>query len=90
MQVEREYDYPRLHYEWRQRHERFARRVLNRKPRLLCQDCGGAGGEVQPISDDGSGPFETCGFCEGTGYVDAWRRGVWLRMKRQEASDGNV
>ncbi len=23
-------------------------------------------------------------WCEGTGYVDAWRRGFWLRMKRTE------
>lgn len=84
MTIESEVNYPRLDYEWRQRHERFVRRVLTRNPRLICQECGGAG----RFHDMGHyGPPEICGWCEGTGYVDAWRRGYWLRIKRNERRD---
>jgi len=49
---------------------------------FICQDCGGMGGEVDVILDDGTGPFEECGWCQGTGRVDAKTRGEWLRMKK--------
>ena len=76
---EREVDYPRLDRERLQHHERFVRRVLNLKPRLVCQECGGAG------AFHGFGePREECGWCEGTGYVDAWRRGYWMRIRRAD------
>ena len=71
-------DYPRWDFERRRHRERFARFVESRRPRLVCQDCHGEGGETVPILDDGSGPFEECGWCEGTGYVTPWLRGQWL------------
>lgn len=51
---------------------------------LICQACGGAGGETDVILDDGTGPWEACGWCEGTGYVTRWIRGDWLRWMAQE------
>ena len=77
-------DYARLDYVYRRHHERFKRRVRSRVPLLTCQACGGDGGEVNVILEDGSGPWDECGWCEGTGYVDAWRRGDWLRCRREE------
>ena len=29
------------------------------------------------------GPFEYCGWCEGTGYMTPKGRGEWLRFKKQ-------
>ena len=75
-------DYPRLDYSFQQHHIRFVRRIEN--SRLVCQECGGSGGHTEPVLDAGSGPWEVCGFCEGTGRVTPWMRGQWLRWKRQE------
>jgi hypothetical protein len=77
-------DYPKLAYKYQQHHKRFERRVLNRCPKLICQDCKGMGGEIIPILDDGTGPFEECNWCERTGYVTPHLRGEWLRMKKEE------
>lgn len=51
---------------------------------LICQECGGSGGETEVVLDDGTGPWYDCGFCEGTGYVTRWMRGQWLRWKAEE------
>lgn len=75
-------DYARLDYEWRAHHARYKRYVESLQPKLWCQECGGAGGFVEPVLDDGSGPTETCGWCEGTGLVTPHIRGVWLGYKR--------
>ena len=75
-------DYARLDWENQQHHLRFVSRVMQTK--LVCQDCGGGGGGTVPVLDDGSGPWEECGWCEGTGYVTPWLRGQWLQWKRQE------
>lgn len=77
-------DYARLDYHWQQHHARFAARV--ERDGLLCQECGGAGGEVDVILDDGTGPWEPCGYCEGTGRVTRWLRGLWLRHRQQMAA----
>jgi len=79
-------DYPRLDYEYRQHHTRYRHFVEQRG--LLCQECGGGGGHTEPILDDGTGPWEPCGFCEGTGYVTPHMRGWWLRWKRVLAMEG--
>lgn len=63
-------------------HERFKRYVSAHG--LLCQACCGHGGHTEPVLDDGSGPFEPCGWCEGTGLVTRWLRGLWLRSTREE------
>lgn len=75
-----EVDYARKDYKVRQHHVRYTRFVQMKK--LLCQDCCGGGGEVVPVTDCGEGPFEECGWCEGTGYVTPFIRGAWLRWKR--------
>lgn len=78
------FDYAKAGYYWRAHHERYRRHVESRQPQLVCQECGGAGGEVVPILDDSNGPFEPCGFCEGTGLLTSSARGWWLRWKRSE------
>jgi len=76
------YDYIRGAYVYRQHHARYVRYVEAHG--LWCQSCGGAGGEVDVIHDDGTGPWEPCGWCEGTGKVTRWVRGLWLRTMRDE------
>jgi hypothetical protein len=39
-----------------------------------CPACHGLGGEVDVILDDGTGPFETCGYCKGKGEI----KGNWF------------
>ena len=75
-------DYARLGWYYRHHHGRFTRFVESRK--LTCQDCGGRGGYTDIIVD-GLGPWEPCGWCEGTGYVSPWLRGQWLKWKREGA-----
>ena len=77
-------NYRRMDYAYRQHHERFRRYVEAHG--LVCQDCGGAGGEVDVLFD-GMGPWDPCGWCEGTGKVTRWLRGRYLRMKRDEKRD---
>ena len=77
-----EVDYARLAYKNRQHHQRYTQYVHAMPRKLVCQDCGGAGGKVIPVLDYGQGPFESCGWCEGTGYVTPYIRGMWLRWKR--------
>ena len=73
-------DYPRMNYYAQRHHERYARRV-SLHTSLVCQECGGGGGSVEPVLDDGSGPWEPCGWCEGTGRLTPFLRGMWLRQK---------
>ena len=74
-------DYAKHDYKSRQHHLRYKRFVESMPRKLYCQDCGGSGGEVVPMCDDGSGPFESCGWCEGTGLVTPKIRGIWLAWK---------
>jgi hypothetical protein len=76
-------DYAKLDWKRHQHHIRFRRLVESQVPKLLCQECGGAGGYVEPVLDYGQGPFEQCGWCEGTGYLTPWLRGQWLKLTRQ-------
>jgi hypothetical protein len=39
---------------------------------MKCPWCDGAGGETDVILDDGSGPWEICGLCNGTGKVSLY------------------
>ena len=77
-------NYARLNESWRRHHIRFVRRIEGMSPKLICQECRGGGGRTELVLDDGSGPWEECGFCEGTGYVTPWLRGQWLRLKKAE------
>lgn len=72
-------DYARMRHRWMSHHARFLRYVESHG--LLCQDCRGSGGERDVILDDGTGPWEPCGWCEGTGKIPRWTRGAWLRWK---------
>jgi hypothetical protein len=78
-------DYRRLDYARYAHHVRYVRYIMAMIPKLICQECCGAGGWTEPVLDDGSGPFEQCGWCEGTGYVTRWLRGLWLRYQKQAA-----
>ena len=75
-------DYPRLYRMWAEHRRRFAQYVEAHG--LLCQECGGAGGETDVILDDGTGPWDECGWCLGTGKTTRWLRGQWLRWKAEE------
>ena len=74
-------DYGRLSWECSYHYTRWEHRV--KQFNLVCQECGGRGGEVEPILDFGQGPWVNCGWCEGTGKLDPWRRGLWLRLRKQ-------
>ena len=72
----------KLAYYWQSHHKRFQRFVeLNG---LICQECGGLGGDTDPILDDGTGPWEECHCCEGTGKITPHQRWLWLKMKREK------
>lgn len=75
-------NYAKLHSDFRRHHERYKRYIESMPRKLVCQECGGAGGWKEPILDDGSGPYYWCGWCEGTGYVTPHSRGLWLRSRR--------
>lgn len=77
-------NYAKLNSDLARHHQRFKRRV--EQAGLLCQECGGSGGEVEPVLDYGEGPWIECGWCEGTGYVTPWLRGQWLKMRREEVA----
>jgi hypothetical protein len=75
-------DYARLDYEMGEHRRRWAARV--EAEGLTCQECGGYGGEVDPVLDYGQGPWIECGWCEGTGKVTRHRRGMWLRCMKDK------
>lgn len=81
-------NYARFSFEMASHAARWKARVGAIKPPLTCQECRGSGGFVDVILDDGSGPFETCGWCEGEGLVDAHRRGMWLASRRSPRGEG--
>jgi DnaJ-class molecular chaperone len=78
-------DYAKLDYRYITHHHRYSKRVESMPRKLVCQECRGAGGFNEPILDDGTGPWEPCGWCEGTGFVTPWLRGMWLRYQRRDA-----
>lgn len=78
-------DYARESYR-RREHCRRLKAAIERIPKkLVCQECGGAGGEINVVlPETGEGPWEPCGWCEGIGYVMPHIRGLWLAEKRNE------
>ena len=71
-------DYARIDYTYYSHLIRWRRRV--KQFNLVCQECGGMGGYIEPVLDYGEGPFICCSWCEGAGKLDPWRRGLWLRL----------
>lgn len=78
-------DYAKLDFHTARHRERYRRRVLSRPDSLVCQECHGRGGRLG--GPDYVGPWETCGWCEGTGLVTPWMRGYWLRCKKLETRE---
>lgn len=74
-------DFARSAYRWHEHHRRYVRHVESMPMKLGCQDCGGRGGFVDVVCD-GQGPWEPCGFCEGTGLQTPYLRGLYLRWRR--------
>lgn len=81
---EKPINYAKLDHRFRRHHERLRARIAAMPRKLTCQACGGAGGEVEPVLDFGQGPWLTCSWCEGLGYVTPWLRGRWLKCQRRE------
>ena len=79
-------DYARVDYLRNCHWKRYSRHVDIHG--LVCQECGGDGGEIEPVLDYGQGPWISCGFCEGTGLVTRWMRGQWLRWKKEAKARG--
>lgn len=77
-------DYARLDYYRQRHHDRFVARVRALTKPRACLECHGAGGYVEPVLDDGSGPFIGCGWCEGTGVMLPRDIGLWLSIKSAE------
>lgn len=70
-------------YREREHHRRYQQRIEAMARKLVCQACRGAGEFQEDILDGGGGgPRYHCGWCEGTGYVTPWTRGLWLRTQR--------
>ena len=82
-----DFDYPRSDWYLGQSLRRRAKYVEAMPKKLICQDCGGSGGEIEVVCDDGTGPWYDCGWCNGTGYMTPWERGMWLRMKREQKQE---
>ena len=55
---------------------------------LICQECGGSGGYIDVILDDGSGPKEWCPFCDD-GIQSPKQRGDWLTYKQLVKREAN-
>jgi hypothetical protein len=49
-----------------------------------CQECHGYGGHTEAVLDDGTGPWEPCWACGGTGTMTPAQVGAWLFVKRYE------
>jgi hypothetical protein len=53
-----------------------------------CPDCHGEGGYTEVITDDGMGPHYTCGFCNGKGTMNVFKRIYLLVLfKKWELQD---
>ncbi|KKN58416.1 hypothetical protein LCGC14_0552290 [marine sediment metagenome] len=78
-------NYTRIRYYAQKHVQRFRHRVEQTDDSLMCQACGGEGGETNRVVElmPGylDGPWEHCDWCRGTGLVTRWLRGVWLRYK---------
>ena len=74
-------NYEKLNWKFLHHLQRYKKYI--KKNGLICQECGGSG-ELLYDRIDWHNLYEICGWCEGTGKVTRWIRGVWLRMKKEE------
>ena len=85
--MDKRVNYDKLTSDYLRHHERYARRVETTKDSYGCRECKGRGGWVEVIDIEIGGPWETCGWCEGTGHMTGWHLGLWLRFKKQEKAE---
>jgi hypothetical protein len=82
---EKRIEWARQCWLWNHHRERYRCHLASIPRKYVCQDCRGRGGEIDVVlPETGQGPWEECGWCEGTGYVTPWMRGHWLHWKRGE------
>jgi hypothetical protein len=74
-------NYRRMDYVYAQHHARYKAYV--KAHGMTCQACGGRGCLGHDSMEHG--PAEPCGWCETTGLVTRWLRGLWLREMQWEA-----
>lgn len=77
--------YAHLDWRWQHHHERFLKYLASLARPLICQECGGSGDLLidEVCAGDCCYPiYADCGFCEGTGKIDARQRGRWLRYRK--------
>ena len=61
---------------------------MDDKPKTrTCQLCGGFGGEIDVILDDGTGPWEECWACGGKGEMTGAQINIYLYVKRMEKNE---
>lgn len=77
----RRVNYAKLDYYRSHHHERF--KTFVEAQGLHCQACCGYGGHTMDVYF-GSGPFEECYFCEGTGKTTPHLLGLYLNMKKRD------
>ena len=54
---------------------------------VQCQGCHGNQGEVDVILDDGTGSFEECGYCKGTGRTTRMMN-MWIARWAHNKNQG--
>ena len=86
-QILKEINYSKLTWKWRHHRQRYKKFIENHG--LVCQECGG-GGELLYDRIDWHDLYEVCSWCEGTGKVTRWRRGIWLRLKKEDKKDAKT
>jgi hypothetical protein len=53
-----------------------------------CPYCHGEEGWTEPITDDGQGPYEPCGICDGKGTMNILKKLYWVPIcKKWEKED---
>ena len=50
---------------------------------VQCAGCHGEGGKVDVVLEDGSGPFDECGYCKGTGRTSR-QMNYWIMRWRKD------
>jgi hypothetical protein len=43
---------------------------MQKKKTFPCPTCKGRGGEIEPVLDDGSGPYNPCYCCDDSGFIE--------------------
>jgi hypothetical protein len=49
-----------------------------KQKKFPCPVCKGKGGEIEPVLDDGSGPYYSCGFCNDECFITVDSELHWI------------